>query len=693
LTTYYVNNAVSSSGNGTSWSSAWKNFSNINWSAVKPGDTIVISGGTYRETLDVKASGAAGRPITITSSDEPGHNAPVIIDGQNVRSYGVSIQGRNHVEIDSLNVHNHAGAGITVRSSSDGVVIKNNHVYSGDPGDNNARGFDIRNSSGVEVRDNSFSTPTNTKAQTDGIWSSGNNGVLFEGNKIVISNNSTYGHSDGIQSFQDYNITIRNNWFEQNNTAATNNHGMWLSNTRDGGVITVYNNVVYTPNLTKDSAVTHWAESTWSEKGTVKIWNNTIYGGSRSLNLDKTPSAEVKNNILIPAKGGVGVYMVNGNIPAANIDNNLIWAPNADIAAVNGSRLNWSGWQRLGYDSDGINADPKFTDLNGKVLTLKPDSPAIDHGTTIKAVTTDLDGTSRTQGKGYDIGAYEKAAGGSSTPTPEPAPEPAPEPTPKPTPEPTPEPKPEPTPEPKPEPTPEPTPQEPAPEETLPEPTPVPDGYHPAMRDIVPAAGDLEGSTVFRSWGYSLRNGEDNLVQTGNRSVSGTGNSGDNVLVGNSGSNALYGNSGDDQIFGGNGSDWIAGGRGDDWLWGGKGRDVLTGDAGTDFLIGGSGADRFLFGSKDHSRPGDARDVILDFSHAENDRIDLSWIDANSRSRGNQAFTFIDTKDFSGKAGELRVQAGDGFLIVQGDINGNKVADIEIEVHGASTLVASDFVL
>ena len=73
---YYVDNSVNSSGNGSSWSAAWKGFSAINWSAIKPGDTIYVSGGatsqTYDETLNVGASGSAAGQVTITAGVDPG---------------------------------------------------------------------------------------------------------------------------------------------------------------------------------------------------------------------------------------------------------------------------------------------------------------------------------------------------------------------------------------------------------------------------------------------------------------------------------------------------------------------------------------------------------------------------------------------------------------------------------------------
>ncbi|MEK0081737.1 right-handed parallel beta-helix repeat-containing protein [Benzoatithermus flavus] len=417
-TNFYVDNAVPSSGNGTSWASAWKGFSRINWSVIRPGDTIYISGGpgvsaskTYYETLTIGASGSSAGPITIAKGTDPGHNGTVIIDGQNSRSYGVEINSRNYVIIRDLTIRNHAGAGISVKYTTAGVLVENNNIYSGDPGSGNARGIDARNNNGANpliVRKNYFSTPSNTAAQTDGIWSSGNNGVVYENNRLVISNNNTTGHSDGIQSYMDYSITIRGNWIEQANTAQTNNHGMWLSNTQSGGVIKVYNNVVLTPNLTRDSAVTHWAEPSWSGTGTIRLWNNTIYGGRRSLNLDKTPNAEVRNNILWPAANGHAIYIVNGAIPSTNIDNNIIWAPNANIAYVSGRTVSWSGWKSLGYDSNGMNTDPQFVDSISKDYHLRPTAPAIDIARMLSEVITDYDGTPRPQGAAPDVGAFER---------------------------------------------------------------------------------------------------------------------------------------------------------------------------------------------------------------------------------------------------------------------------------------------
>ena len=74
---------VSTSGDNTSgksWASAWKELDQIDWSVVRPGDHIWISGGTYRTRLVPTRGGSAAGRITIARSLEPGHDGKVTFD-------------------------------------------------------------------------------------------------------------------------------------------------------------------------------------------------------------------------------------------------------------------------------------------------------------------------------------------------------------------------------------------------------------------------------------------------------------------------------------------------------------------------------------------------------------------------------------------------------------------------------------
>lgn len=156
-------------------------------------------------------------------------------------------------------------------------------------------------------------------------------------------------------------------------------------------------------------------------------------------------------------------------------------------------------------------------------------------------------------------------------------------------------------------------------------------------------------------------------------------------LIGSAWADSLRGNNAANVIRGGDGSDTLYGRSGNDTLDGGLGDDVLYGQAGRDVLTGRGGNDRFAFRSVSDSR-GTAIDVIKDFHRGE-DKIDLRSIDAKTTLGGNQAFTFIGKTAFVGKAGQLRFSSG----LLEGDTNGDGVADFQVKVAGLSALSKGDF--
>lgn len=128
-------------------------------------------------------------------------------------------------------------------------------------------------------------------------------------------------------------------------------------------------------------------------------------------------------------------------------------------------------------------------------------------------------------------------------------------------------------------------------------------------------------------------------------------------------------------VFGGIGSDTILTGSGDDTLFGGAGGDTLT---------GGAGADTFRYTLASESTTA-ARDRITDFASA--DRIELTQIDADGNAgNGDTAFTFIGAGAFTNVAGQLRVTASGADWLVEGDVNGDGIADLSILVQGTQPL-------
>lgn len=201
--------------------------------------------------------------------------------------------------------------------------------------------------------------------------------------------------------------------------------------------------------------------------------------------------------------------------------------------------------------------------------------------------------------------------------------------------------------------------------------------------------GDAEGDYLFGSF--------ENAEGSDHRDII-FGNAADNDLhlgggndgaAGDAGNDAIHGGDGNDYLIGDLGNDDVRGDAGDDSLRGDEGNDRLTGGDGNDWLYGGAGADQFRFSDLDL---GDT-DQIDDFDRSEGDRINLSAIDANTVAAGNQAFTFVGMLGFSGTAGEVHVVTGKTGMALQGDVNGDRIADFTIVLDDAPVLIASDFLL
>ena len=142
----------------------------------------------------------------------------------------------------------------------------------------------------------------------------------------------------------------------------------------------------------------------------------------------------------------------------------------------------------------------------------------------------------------------------------------------------------------------------------------------------------------------------------------------------------------------------------DNVIAGNKGANILTGGAGRDTLTGGLGADTFKFNfTSDSGVAAATRDIITDFTHnntlALSDRIDLFAIDANTKIAGDNAFIWVNNAAFSGAAGQLHYRTEDlagtvnDKTVVEGDVNGDRVADFTIELTGLKALQAADFIL
>jgi len=149
--------------------------------------------------------------------------------------------------------------------------------------------------------------------------------------------------------------------------------------------------------------------------------------------------------------------------------------------------------------------------------------------------------------------------------------------------------------------------------------------------------------------------------------------------------------SGNDTLIANDNGCALFGGAGDDTLIGGTGIDRLVAGTGADTMTGGLGADTFVFAAGDSSAASGRHDRITDFVSGA-DHIDLSGMDAITSTSAIDQFRFVGTSSFDGSAGELNYfyNSAQGVTTLQGDTNGDGIADIAIDLAGNVSIAVGD---
>lgn len=417
--TYYVAPPPlgSDSNPGTSSAAPWATIQHA-VDSVAAGDMILVMGGTYAGAR-IERSGTSSAWITLKAApgatvilNTPGPNnrhgsileietwdgdgtvAYWIIGGTNAGfevtgapSWGIDIRGNDsakshHIHIIGNRVHhNGLSAGRTgiFAAFSDDVLVEGNTSYN-----NGEHGIYINNSSDrFTARGNRLYDNAGCGVHLNGDLSMGGDGVmsdgLIEGN--IIYNNGLSGgagiNMDGVR-----NTTVRNNLLY-------NNHASGITMYQIDGAICSRDNRIY------HNTILMPANGRWG----VLISDPACTGN------------QVINNILYSEHA----YRGSIDLPAASVpgfvsDYNIV--VNRFTTDDGDNILTLAQWQALGYDAHSFIATPTslFVNPAAQDYHLKAGSPAIDAGLALQSVTTDLEGTSRPQGDGYDIGAYEYAS-------------------------------------------------------------------------------------------------------------------------------------------------------------------------------------------------------------------------------------------------------------------------------------------
>ena len=445
-TDWYVDKTVASSGNGQSWATAWKNFSNINWGSVQPGDIINISGGNdstvYYETLDINDAGTTNNYITIRGGIDAGHNGKAIIDGQNTRSNCIVIeQGcgslvRNWIYVKNLylkravdeafyihcNVNNVVIDGLDIRENGlEGIKIIGNDDYYLTENGICAEDIEIKNCTIVSKSNNPYHEDNCVYAQMVAGLKIHDN-FIHQQNKQIGVPAGSHEHVDPLQTHVIRDVKIYNNVMVIDSSVL--GHGMILGiQSRPGQLDTViiYNNYVYAGghlnaggNPYINGFVLRWYGYVNSVYPLTYVINNTVVTANGGENTILQEYAGIfYNNIICqlgtngqnPANFGgtpLEAFASSWNLDRTYVDkclNNLMWNEWTNDMSFGGNRFVGSGGNPTGtidggwaewtgtYGGTGINANPLFVnnvrERYGYVIASN--SPARNAGEDLRA--------------------------------------------------------------------------------------------------------------------------------------------------------------------------------------------------------------------------------------------------------------------------------------------------------------------
>jgi hypothetical protein len=411
MTQYYVSNSGNDSNDGLSTGTPWASLSKVSGFALNAGDIVSFAkGSSWTGVVTVSRSGASGNPIifnaygsgTAPTIANPGsssnHTHCFDVSGSNITIDGfyfnncwdsaVRVNGTS-VTVQYCEVNN-CGVGVETWGQYTKILhnyIHDMHMVVDDGVANNDYGANgcIIHATDAEIAYNQFTNCKHTS--TD---------YTYDGGAI-----DTFGTADRVNVH--HNI-------------ATGCLGFFEAGSSGGGSInnaTIWNNIVLNCGSAQGPAfmMLHNGGSFPITLSGIVACNNTI--------VDKQTSPQnwtVIDFMSAPAPGQVVIennifYMTNFVFFARLYTGGNI-THDHNIYRLNGASYSDNG---IGLGPQESDTDPLFVNVSGNDFHLQSSSPARDTGVIIALVTNDYAGTTRPQGSGYDMGAYEWTASGGTT--------------------------------------------------------------------------------------------------------------------------------------------------------------------------------------------------------------------------------------------------------------------------------------
>lgn len=444
-TDHFLDCAVGSSGNGLSWATAWKSFSNI--TGLAAGDRVFISGSgtcsSYSAAGWSPTAGTAGNPIIYRAAQttDTGHTSAITITSVGINNTGGSGSTVANIWIDGNDGSNTVGGKITMSGNmgqaGNATFLQNVHLSYMTLGS-----FQLGAGAweGVEIDHNSIPLAANSDH-----WStlSGSGGTGLSGYTVnlVHDNAITTVQYPGANPSCSGLVGVGDDGFQWNlNTSFYNNSFVTVFSTSQtvcqhqdfiqtgGQFIQAYNNYFENPGNyaiygDQFGGTSHWRifnnifVAIGGQENNLQLIGIGFEGGSTG-NLD---DYTISNNTCYHASGGVCVGYNPGNLGSSSnsrIVNNLGYNASDNIVFGSGTgnvnSNNYLGTTNVNFVNIAAFPSGNWHLLSGSTNAVGQGvNPAPTYLTSV--YTTDKDGVTR--GNPWDLGAYQFAGAPAAAPT------------------------------------------------------------------------------------------------------------------------------------------------------------------------------------------------------------------------------------------------------------------------------------
>jgi hypothetical protein len=420
-------------------SSCSEEFENLA-NGLKPGDVLILHGGTYTQTCRraITLTGTPASPITIRAADgetpivtrpEPANfsydqnnieivnSSYLVIRGLHFKGGdgGVSFIGGHHITFEDNEVYETGNNAIRMNSgNTDAFVIRRNHIHH------------------TGLLASSVGT-----TEGEGMYVGCNNATcvasnhLIEGNYIHHTRATSDGGNDGIEiKVGSYNNTVRNNVIHDTTSGrqypcifvygggaglnVVEGNAMWNC----GEAIQVVSDAIVRNNLVLNSinGITAAPHAQVAQMRNVTIANNTIYGHSTCLFVRWAGAGNMvlaNNAVYCPGATAVnGSGLTGSGLPGATITIRSNYVEGSlSGATVDGSRFVAGGSSASAFASP---AQLDFWPPAGSILIGKADAgfgPALDFNERVRVSPFDVGGyetDGRATNPGWKVGPWFK---------------------------------------------------------------------------------------------------------------------------------------------------------------------------------------------------------------------------------------------------------------------------------------------